>query len=315
MIDGTVPGWEQGHGDLHFDHHRIGGAEIQVDEIPLGLLYGRAGDKLFVTTQLDADACVAATWLQVNPDTISNEDIRMLRAIAFDCDHLQVPEDLSDLADFAAQAVAAMKSEGFKLKEQLGLPLDSKSWTEAQKVEYASEGFRQGVEWILDAVEGKRPYPGEQGEAAEYWAQLEKDEQALIDGNCIRSYKDSLLFLMMDFDGRYVDPRAPLRAAKRLGLSATLTLTQRKTADGWSYTIASSDKDLLSRYNAFQNLTTAECLKRQANVAIVSRHWGSPELSEMLGFDPWGGREAVGGSGWRSPSLLSPTEVVDVLLD
>jgi hypothetical protein len=313
MIDGTVPGWEQGQGDLHFDHHRIGGAEIQVDEVPIGLLYGRAGDKLFVTTQLDADACVAATWLQVNPEEIGTEDIRRLRAIAFDCDHLQVPPDLEDLADFAAQAVAAMKFFGFKLKEQMGLPQDPNVWAEAQKTAYSSAGFRQGVEWLLDAVEGNRPYPGEQGEAAEYWVQLEKDVQTLVNGNHILPYKSALLFLLMDF-GRYVDPRAPLRAAKRLGLSATLTVTQRKTADGWSYTIASSNKDLISR-NAFQRLTIAECLKRQVNVEIASQYWGFPQLSEKLGFDPWGGREAVGGSGWRSPSLLSPTEVVDVLFD
>ncbi|MGK3947000.1 hypothetical protein ABK046_52610, partial [Streptomyces caeruleatus] len=75
-------------------------------------------------------------------------------------------------------------------------------WTEAQKVEYSSAGFRQGVEWLLDAVEGKRPYPGEQGEAAEYWAQLEKDEQTLVNGNYILPYKSSLLFLLMDFNGR-----------------------------------------------------------------------------------------------------------------
>ncbi len=35
MVDGTVPDWEAKPGDLHWDHHRPGGADVQMDEIPL----------------------------------------------------------------------------------------------------------------------------------------------------------------------------------------------------------------------------------------------------------------------------------------
>lgn len=316
MVDGTVPGWSKGDMNLHFDHHRVGGADIQIDEIPMGYLLDFSLDyePVFVTTQLDADACVAAAWLQLNPNNVSEEKKLKLRAIAYDCDHLAVPEFLADLGDFAAQAVAALKSEGFKIADEINLPKNRKDWTQEDKVAYASLGFKRGVEWLIDATLDKRPYPGELGEAAEYWAQVKKDEELFIVENRVSKYKDALIFSMLDWKGRYVDPRASLRAAKRLGLSATLTLTQRETTEGWSYTLASRDNNLMSKYDAFKSLTIAEAIERNVDVDLVEKHWRKPELNEKLGFDPWGGREKVGGSGWRTPSKLTPVEVIDTLM-
>lgn len=318
MVDGTVPGWtpKEPDYDLHYDHHKVGGAEIQLDEIPVGVLQSYPYEYTIVTTQLDADACVAAAWLQLTK--VSEKNKRKLRAIAFDCDHLKVPDELADLADFAAQAVAAMKAEGFKVASQLGLPEDRGSWTDDQKVQYASEGFRQGTEWLIAAVKGQRRYPGESGEAVEYWQQVQSDEQQLIDEDRVYKYKDAVIFDMTGWHGRYVDPRASLRAAKRLGLEATLSLIQRDAKDGWSYTIASANKDLLTGFDAFRRLTKAEMVKRLIELElaeqVVNDYWGRPEISSVLGFDPWGGREAVGGSGWRTPSLLKPEEVIDTLM-
>jgi hypothetical protein len=34
MVDGTVPDWKAKPGDLHWDHHRPGGADVQIDKIP-----------------------------------------------------------------------------------------------------------------------------------------------------------------------------------------------------------------------------------------------------------------------------------------
>lgn len=314
MVDGTVPGYERREGDLHYDHHRVGGAAIQVDEI-MPLYEAIGNDYTIVTTQVDADACVAAAWIQLYPHISPNDQAR-LRAIAFDCDHLAVPDELAEYADFAAQAVAAMKSEGFKLIEALELPKDRKLWAEADKVRYASESFRQGTEWLIAAVKGDRPYPGELGEAAQYWQQVKDDEQQLIDEDRITKYKDSLIFNMLGWSGRYVDPRASLRAAKRLELSATLTLTQRETQDGsgWSYTLASSSNNLLTGFDAFKKLTVAEAQKRSVDYQLVLDNWEKKDISDKIGFDPWGGRETVGGSGWRTPSLLTPEEVIDCLM-
>lgn len=314
MIDGTVPGYARREGDEHFDHHRLDGAQIQIDEIPLGLKL-EDEEYTFVTTQLDADACVAAAWLQLSPNEVSDRDKQKLRAIAFDCDHLAVPDELSEFADFAAQAVAALKSEGFKLAEQLGLPVDRKEWTEEDKVSYASAGFKQGTEWLIDAAIGKRPYPGELGEAKEYWEQVQRDEQQFIGESRIDAYKGCLIFDMLGWNGRYVDPRASLRAAKRLRMDGLITLTRRQVKeDGWSYTIAAKNKNLLSHYDAFRKLTEAEAIKRDVDVELVNQYWGQPVLNEKIGFDPWGGREAVGGSGWRTPSLLTPEEVIHCLM-
>lgn len=316
MLDGTVPGYEKREGDLHFDHHRIGGEHIQIDEMQIiDIIHHRTDITHVVTTQVDADACVAAAYLQLDLDIEGTPDaLRTLRAIAFDCDHLAVPDELSDLADFAAQAVASLKSEGFKVADQLQLPKERKQWTEADKVAYASECFKQGTEWLIAAVKGDRKYPGESGEAAEYWQQVQKDEQQLIDEERITKHKDALIFNMYGWSGRYVDPRASLRAAKRLSLSATITLTQRETDNGWSYTIASSKNNLLTGFDAFFKLTIAEAKKRSVDCILVERFWGESFLSQEIGFDPWGGRETVGGSGWRTPSLLTPEEVIDCLM-
>ena len=268
MVDGTVPGYQRREGDLHCDHHRVGGGCNTSCERIVPLYEPIGNDYTIVTTQVDADACVAAAWIQLYPHILPNDQAR-LRAIAFDCDHLAVPDELAEYADFAAQAVAAMKSERFKLPEALDLPKDRKQWTEADKVRYASESFRQGTEWLIAAVKGDRPYPGELGEAAEYWQQVKDDEQKLIDENRITKYNDALVFNMLGWSGRYGDPRASLRAAKRLELSAILTLTQRETQDGsgWSYTLASSSNNLVTGFDAFKKLTVAEA---QSGLMILS---------------------------------------------
>ncbi len=67
MVDGTVPGWRRSPQDLHWDHHRPQGADIQIDEMPVptkSLMEDFAGQlpPCIVTPQLDADACCAAAW-------------------------------------------------------------------------------------------------------------------------------------------------------------------------------------------------------------------------------------------------------------
>ena len=111
MLDGTVPGWSPKEGDRHYDHHRTGGAKIQIHEIPdddwlhssnffenFMTEVPARNSVTIVTTQVDADACVAAAyWLMEEKPT--GEIYRKLEAIAFDCDYLGVPDRLSDLAD------------------------------------------------------------------------------------------------------------------------------------------------------------------------------------------------------------------------
>lgn len=75
-VDGTPPGWKPGQNDFHWDHHQPGGAEVQIDELPaLGQIsliqqFGNFGNEdgpppCILTTLVDADAIVAAAWLQL----------------------------------------------------------------------------------------------------------------------------------------------------------------------------------------------------------------------------------------------------------
>lgn len=81
MVDGTVPDWTFKPEDRHFDHHRSGGAKVQIDEIPTSVAGELQGNEVFVTTQVDADACAAAAWCQLG-DRITEQQQRKLRAIA-----------------------------------------------------------------------------------------------------------------------------------------------------------------------------------------------------------------------------------------
>lgn len=66
MVDGTVPDWEAKPGDLDWDHHRLGGADVQIEEIPApnkqSLVEETSTNQspCFVTTMVDVDACCAA---------------------------------------------------------------------------------------------------------------------------------------------------------------------------------------------------------------------------------------------------------------
>lgn len=331
MVDGTVPGWTPRQCDHHFDHHRQGGADIQIDEMPrLKASYleeysldeyemvDGGWEALIATTQVDADACVAAVWLQLSSDdfkdTEHSEDlvIDKLRAIAYDCDHLGVPEELSQYADFAAQCVAAMEADSDKLVEELALPRDRKTWTIEQKEEYASLAFQRGTESLIAACRGERKFPGERGEAAEYWEKVEKNTQMLLDENRVTFYRDTLLINYKGLQGTYVDPRCALKAYQFLydnygcECQIPVTLAQREVfidneLKGFSYTIGCIPShrglaELDYTKGAFEALTEAE---RTINPSA----------------DGWGGRKTVGGSGWNTPSQLEPKEVIDIVLD
>lgn len=161
MVDGTVPGWQAGSLDLHFDHHRPGGMAIQIDEIPHP--QPLPSHFYMVTTVVDADACSAAAWLQLGPEWLTPEVIHRLRAIAWDCDHLLVPADLQDYSQFAFKAVAAMKLSTDGIIRELGLPLDRKAWTQVQRERWAALAFQRSTEWLMDAARGECPGQGHWG--------------------------------------------------------------------------------------------------------------------------------------------------------
>lgn len=315
MLDGTVPGWSAARpGDLHFDHHRPGGAPVQLAEIPDNV---RLGERVvFVTTQVDADACVAAAWvqlLQLDLDPAeAYQAYRDLCAIAYDCDHLGVPESLGSYAKFAANVVAALKLSGNQVAESLGLSSDRRAWTPEEKENYASVCFQRGTEWLVQAALGQRPWPGEAGEAEPYFANLERLRPEVAK-HC-RLYRNCTVFDQRSFK-EYVDPRLVVDWARAHG-AANITLTVRDGSrlpnalpieqieqDAVSYTLGSvplhSDgSPQYSDRGVWQKLTELE-VKVRASLGLPA-----PETT-------WGGRNEVGGSGWRDPSVVSPEEILD----
>lgn len=331
MLDGTVPKWTPKEGDIHFDHHRPGGAPVQIEEIGRDYQQVITEDATIVTTQVDADACVAAAWIQLSPTigTIDGDEawIRFY-AIAHDCDHLELPPDTfwDPYRDFARKAVAALKEVSNSLVEELGLPSDRKTWTQAQKTLFASKSFENGTQWLMDAALGKRPYPGEQGEADPYFEKMEGMRSQVYE-NC-RLYRGVAIFNQRSLPG-YVDPRLLVEWAREQGAASPVTLTVRDGTllpnasilqglpDGfepgagsllpmYSYTLGSIPlhHEGSPKYSDRGVWSALQDLEKEVRDAAHQPH---PETS-------WGGRNEVGGSGWRDPAIANPEQVVDRVL-
>lgn len=304
MVDGTVPGWNPKPGDLHWDHHRPGGADIQIDEIPLPTSLFSTLPLCFVTTMVDADACCAAAWVQLPREVLTSETIARLKAIAWDCDHLMVPPELASYAEFAAKADAALKKSSEGIAAELGLPHERKEWTEAHWEAYSSEAFRRGTEWLIAAAQGDRPYPGERGEADDYWQQVEADARMLANEDriqVIKTNQGAIAVCDVRGIGHSVDPRSFYHAiqphAHTLRPEA-ITIRDHRLG-GNQYTLGSiplHPKQRLLDYTqgTFERLTQAEQARNSTS--------GS-----------WGGRRTVGGSPWNTPSSLTIEEVIAVL--
>ena len=306
MVDGTVPGFQPKPEDYHFDHHRPGGADIQIDEIMAGDINPNG---LIVTTMVDADACVAAAYIQL--PSLSEENLAKLRAIAYDCDHLSVPSDLERYSDFAAQAVAAMKADSESLLEELKLPKNRKEWSVEQREKFTSLAFKKNTQALIDACLGKRKFPGECGEAAEYWKKVEQDTELLLNENRVTFYKETLFIDYKGLQGRYIDPRCALKAYRWIydnyghEAQTPITLAQREMFinnefKGYSYTLG-----CIPLHPKVDSLDYT----RAAFAALTKAEW-----AKNSGVDAWGGRKTVGGSGWNTPSQLLPEEVIDIVL-
>lgn len=313
MIDGTVPGWkplqngELYKGDFHFDHHRFNGPDIQLDDL-IGVNFEIDANTMFVTTMVDADACVAAAYIILSGEgnVLDNETLNKLRAIAYDCDHLTVPESLSHLADFASQAVAAMKTNSSDVINILSLPKDRTKWTIEHKELFSSECFRLGTQHLVGACLGLYPFPGEQGEAKAYWENVERFTQRILDENRIRFYRGCAIFDGTEIS-EYVDPRCWLKAMKFYGeITHPVTVTRRTVINGGIH------------QGYCYTLGTVPLHPDQSKWDYTAGIFNALTEAELLNYSnesKWGGRRTVGGSGLRQVSMLSPYEVIDICLE
>lgn len=320
MLDGTVPGWAPRAQDIHLDHHRPGGADVQIAEIPDALTL--AADATFVTTQIDADACAAAAWIQLQAMSLplaQREAARLrLTCIAYDCDHLGLPADAQyePYRSFAAAAVAALKESGGEIAAALGLPSDRRAWTEAERTAHASAAFRHGSVHLIQAALGLRQWPGENGEAAAYFERMEAMRQQVY-RHC-RLYRGCAVLDQRPLDD-FIDARLLVEWARDNRAPECVTLTVRdgvrlpnasrlppEASPLYSYTLGrvplhAQGSPRYSDLGVWERLAAAETDWRR------QRGWAAPATG-------WGGRNDVGGSGWRDPAVSPPEAVLDQVL-
>lgn len=297
-VDGTVPK-STGLYDELYDHHRPGGEPIQILEL-YNFVPPQAHKVAIVTTMLDADAICSAYYITKKLLGIEPDNLEWLEAISFDCDHLGVPEQYSDLADDAAMAVAALKENSNNIVAEMGLNPDRRSWSIEEKEAYASKGFETGVLTLDD------PHWDYRTIAEPYWVKVEEHTQMIIDQERIEITEVGYTFNAIGIKG-YIDPRCWIKGIQLMGLESPerfITLAMREVyvdnqLKGISYTLGTvplhpKQKDWDFTQGVFEALTQAERAK-------------NPEA------DGWGGRKTIGGSGWNTPSLLTPQEIFDTL--
>jgi hypothetical protein len=328
MVDGTVPGWSAKDEDLHFDHHvGANGAKIQLLDIPGGVQV--SDDVTFVTTQVDADACAAAAWiqlLQMKLDAGSQYQAFVhLSAIAYDCDHLGLPAggEWDPYRDFAKKAVAALKESSGAYIAELGLSKDRKTWSESDKTAFASLAFERGTKWLIAAALGDCNWPGELGEADAYFERMEQQRPRVYE-KCFL-YRGVAVFDQSSFEG-YVDPRILVEWARESG-GSNVTLTMR---DGSHLPNAQATLAEYAENRQFDGLD----LWSYTLGSVPLHETGSPQFSKSdvwtalaglevevrkgFGLNPpattWGGRDEVGGSGWRDPAVAVYGQVLDRVL-
>lgn len=353
MIDGTVPGFIARDCDIHFDHHRPDGDKVQLTEIPDHIRV--SDDVTFTTTMVDADACAAAAWLQLLTmdldQALMYEARASLIAIAYDCDHLGLPVGTHSEAtegnewdayrEFARNAVATLKLEGGTVAKEMNLPSDRKAWTAEQKEVYASECFRRGSEWLVQAALGHSKWPGENGEAAQYWKNVEAMQpyvkfcSKLINGYAVLDQRSL---------SAYCDPRLLVEWARENN-AANVTLTVRDRSlkinqikyyiwDGsprTMYVLPEGDEDMPSNSKLLAELEIPAYNYTLGSVPLHEE--GSPMFSDNgiwealskaehakrkeYGFPmpstDWGGRNEVGGSSHNDAAILTPEEVLAVV--
>lgn len=64
--------------------------------------------------------------MQLPREQLTEETITKLKAIAWDCDHLTVPDALKSYAEFAAKAVGALKNGSEGIAADLGYPMSAR---------------------------------------------------------------------------------------------------------------------------------------------------------------------------------------------
>ena len=221
--------------------------------------------------------------------------------------HSTVPEaKLSQWAEFAAKAVVALKTTGSAIVTELELPRERHTWSPQQWETYFSEGFKRGTEWLIEAARSQRPWPGEQGEAENYWQGIERDASLLLAQNRIQllpTPRGVVAVGDLRDIGHYIEPKSFNQAIASLvpleNVRPETLLVREHKYGGIQYTLG-----CLPAHPQTQHLDYT---------AGLFEHLTQAELAKDSSSEGWGGRRTVGGSGWNTPSQLTPEEVIALL--
>jgi hypothetical protein len=307
IVDGSVRNYVLHARDLVFDHHKPGGADIQLDEIPLSeFAEGKHQhpERTFVTTKVDADACVAAASIILASEghyPFSSSIKERLEAIAWDCDHLYVPQHLSQWETFAKNAVAALKVQSERLKENLNIPRCRKDWSWEDKEVYNTCAFREGTLLLVKAAKGECPFPGEKGEADAYWESCKGITKKVE--KRISSYKDVPVVNLSGFGDTYVDRRCILEAIQQKSMTKTPVVLIMKEI--WS-------NQIMQGYSYTLGVIPSHPESRKLDYTVKT--YSDLTNAEPGGIGCWNGRRTVGGSPFENNSTLTPEQVVDIVL-
>jgi|GEM_PF-1683790 len=320
MVDGTVPGWLQKNTDYLWDHHRQGGKPVQILEIPMPEskpLIQQLADpqhlskpQVIATTRVDADACVAAAFIQLPLEVLKQQQtLERLEAIAWDCDHLVVPKKLKKYTDFAFKVVAGLKMDADQKALEQAYPKDRANWSQETQFKFDTFCFEYQTQWLIQASKNQKPWPGQNGEADFYQQQIKQQAQKLLDLDLIKIIENIAVFDIRTLEAKgMVDPRSCLMALEEivqknhLNLSPA-TLTQKNhPLKGQKYTLGCNPLHPKALELDYTQKVFTELSKLENQI-------DNTDLKTKI----WGGRKTVGGSGWNHPSNLSPHEIIKVV--
>lgn len=274
MVDGHVRNYKFKKHDKIWDHHKEGGADCQILEMPMAhhdhksLLDEKKinSNVAIVTTVYDPDAIIAAVWLIAKKKYLLDYDIScLLHAVSLMCDHLVIPdcyEHLHKYKNKAATVVAVCYEIRETIRKDLNLSAYESNWTDNEQVFLDSKAFEYMVSWFINALYGSRDWPQHHHQLARsHWQRVNKVKKEIIKSNILYELNNVCVY-----DARKVynrDPRAAYSAIKKLGLDNNLHfMTIWNHEKGSSFTFWTNpdhpnwkDVNLYQFINVFNDIT------------------------------------------------------------
>jgi hypothetical protein len=280
VVDGTVKGSTN---KWHFDHHRKGGAPVQLLEIPNG---GCAEASSIGTHMLDADALAAAVWATV-PGLKGTQHEDRLLALAWVCDHLHIPEESGvdqSLEDWALDCVQGLKDQTMEHAKDFGVSIfGPEAISGDEKEAFMSLVLEDQYYMILDII------------ARDAWDEFPKGDASSAISKMASRIRE---------EGRIQGPIVNL-----CGLSGFVNPLSYYRAMDRSERIAIVQRDFRGGNPGDVSFTVG--------INPLAGYAHRPDLMSVLAriqaIQPgWGGRAEVFGSPFKEPAKLTAAQILEI---